>query len=224
MAETDRCSESFLRRLFHAEVRSGKTPDLAEKRSIITSIFIAMLLGIAYSEAIPPIRESIRSSGLTLSTVLLGLTFFFVSMRFFIGNQLHLLSKSVIETRGDVWLFDLLVITFETVMLCFLGGLAAIHINRRVSIDFVDILIALYIIDIAWVLSQKLLGVLIKCWERKFIPWAWALLNSVLVGAILLLQACGCDLYESRALAGLFALNVAGFVVDILLIDHYDLV
>jgi|SRR3989339_1022328 len=154
--------------LLHPELRKGQDTTIVERRNIIASIFIAMLIGLAYAEMFVPVRESIKSHGLTAGTLLLGFIFFFTSMRFFIGNQLYLLSENVVKMRGDMWLYDFIVITFQTLLLCFffLGGLSAVDINRHVTIDFVDLLIVLYVlyvVDIAWIFSQWLLGIIL--WE-----------------------------------------------------------
>lgn len=210
--------------LLHPELRKGQDTTLVERRNIIASVFIAMLISLAYAEMFVPVREAIRGHGLTASTPLLGFIFFFTSMRFFIGNQLHLLSENVVKMRGDMWLYDFIVITFQTLLLCFLGGLSAVDINRHVTIDFVDLLIVLYVVDIAWIFSQWLLGIILRGWRREIVPWAWAILNSVLVIAIVILRHYLGDIYSTLGLALLFGVNIAAFVLDIILIDYYDVI
>ncbi len=216
--------KSIFSRLIHPEIRSGKDSSLLEKRNIISSVFIAMLMGLAYAEMFPPVRESIRTQGLTLTTIILFFVFFLTSMRFFIGNQLHLLSESCVRMRGDMWLYDFLVITFETLILCLLGGLSAVGINYRGQIDFVDLLIFLYAVDIAWIVSQKILGSLFRGWNREFVPWAWAILNGLLVISIVILRRLVDDIYSNEGLIGLGVLSSIAFILDIILIDHYDII
>ena len=101
-------TKSIFSRFIHPEIRHGKDPSLSDKRNVISSIFIAMLITLAYAETFPPVRESVRTHGLTLGTIILFFVFFLTSMRFFIGNQLHLLSESCVRMRGDMWLYDFL--------------------------------------------------------------------------------------------------------------------
>lgn len=216
--------KSILSRFIHPEIRHGKDLSLREKRNIISSIFIAMLIGLAYAETFPPVRESVRTYGLTLGTIILFFVFFLTSMRFFIGNQLHLLSETCVQMRGDMWLYDFLVITFQTLILCFLGSLSSVNINYQVQIDFVDLLIFLYAVDIAWIISQKVLGILFHSWKREFIPWAWAILNVLLVISIVVLRLTVSDIYSNTGLIWLGILNVIAFISDIMLIDHYDII
>lgn len=224
MTEEQDTTAKTVQGILHPEIRSGKDSSLIERRNIIASVFIAMLIGIAYSEMFAPVRDSVRSGGITAGTLFLAFTFFFTSMRFFIGNQLHLLSENVVKMRGDMWLYDFLMITFQTLLLCFLGGLSAVPVNRAVSVDFIDLLVALYCVDVAWILSQWFLGVVVRPWKRPFIPWAWAVMNSVLICVILGLPICFTDTFSTWALASLFVANVVAFILDIILIDHYDVI
>jgi hypothetical protein len=216
--------KSILSRFIHPEIRSGKDVGLLEKRNIISSVFIAMLIGLAYAEMFPPIRESVRAHGLTLGTIILFFIFFMTSMRFFVGNQLHLLSESCLRMRGDMWLYDFLIITYQTLILCFLGGLSSVAINYRVQIDFVDLLIFLYAVDIVWIVSQKLFGLFFKGWNREFIPWAWAILNGLLVVGIVVLRLLIDDIFSNQGLIWLGVLSGVAFILDIILIDHYDII
>ena len=42
-----------------------------EKRNLLSSFFITLLIGLAYQEMIPVVRESVRTNGLVLETFLL---------------------------------------------------------------------------------------------------------------------------------------------------------
>jgi len=216
--------KNILSRFIHPEIRKGKDLNLLERRNIISSIFIAMLITLAYAETFPPVRESIRTSGLTLGTSILFCVFFLTSMRFFIGNQLHLLSESCVRMRGDMWLYDFLVITCESLILCFLGGLSSVDINYHVQIDFIDLLIFLYAIDIAWIISQKVLGIFFQDWKREFIPWAWATLNILLIVAIIVLCLIVDNIYSDKGLIWLGIFSIVAFILDIILIDYYDII
>ncbi len=193
-----------------------------EKRHLLSSFFITMLIALAYQEMITPVRESVRSSGITAGTSLLMVIFFLTTMRFFVGNQLHLLSESLMRMPGLVWLYDLMVIITQSVVLIFLGGVSSVEVNLKIKVGFVQLLVALYVIDVAWVVTQWAFGKILPRWKRTFIPWAWAVLNSFLVVCIVLLNTFVNNLYTTVGLIWLFILNLIVFIADIVLIDYYN--
>lgn len=193
-----------------------------EKRNLLSSFFVTLLIGLAYQEMIEPVRASVRSYGIKLDTFLLMAIFFMTSMRFFVGNQLHLFSELLASMPGLVWFYDLMVIIVQSVVLIFLGGVSAAEINHKVQIGFVKLLIALYSIDVAWIISQWALGKIFPTWRRSFIPWDWAILNFALIVFILLLDLFVQDLYSVFGITVLFMLNLIAFIIDIILVDYYD--
>lgn len=193
-----------------------------EKRNLLSSFFVTLLIALAYQEMIVPVGESVRTSGMTLETFLLMTIFFVTTMRFFVGNQLHLLSESLVKMPGLVWFYDLMVIIIQSVVLTFLGGVSSVEVNRQTSMDFIQLLIILYVIDVAWIISQWILGKILPKWRRAFIPWAWAILNSILVICIVALGFFVDDKYSTFSIIILFVLNFIGFIVDVVLVDYYD--
>lgn len=193
-----------------------------ERRNFLSSIFVVLLIGLAYQELVTPIRESVRSSGITLGTAILFFVFFLTSMRFFMGNQLHLMSEDLLEMKGEVWLYDLMAIIFQTTIMVFLGGVSSVEASRSAKIGFVELLIFLYAIDVLWILSQWGFGKVLKNWRRSFIPWAWGILNTLLIiGTVLLILVVG-DLYSKTGLICLAILNGTAFVIDVMLVDYYE--
>lgn len=206
----------------------GTTPDAtsdkncqSQNRSILSSFFVTLLIGLAFQEMVSPVRESIRASGLTFGTLALMAVFFVTSLRFFIGNMLHLLSDSLTRMPGLLWFYDLMIIIAQSIILIFIGGFSSSEANINTPIDFVTLLIALYAVDVVWVCSQWGFGKIFPSWKREFIPWAWAVLNLILIVTILLTKtACG-DLYSGMGLAVLLALSTLAGVVDMILVDYY---
>jgi len=192
-----------------------------EKRNLLSSFFVTLLIALAYQEMIVPVGESVRTSGMTLGTFLLMTIFFVTTMRFFVGNQLHLLSESLVKMPGLVWFYDLMVIIIQSVVLTFLGGVSSVEVNRQTSVDFIQLLIILYVIDVAWIISQWILGKILPKWRRAFIPWAWAILNSILVICMVALGFFVDDKYSTFGIIILFVLNFIGFIVDVVLVDYY---
>jgi hypothetical protein len=173
---------------------------------------------------IAPVRDSMRAEGVTLGTSILFVVFFLTSLRFFIGAQFHLIDESLLKMRGDVWFYDFFVIVLEMVALIFLGGVISVESNRNSQVGFIEFLILLLAIDVFWVVSQWVMGRLTAAWRRSKVPWAWAILNLatiVLLGAILVLAP---EPYATVPLMWMGAFAVVAFIVDVLLIDYYDVI
>jgi hypothetical protein len=196
-----------------------------EKRNLLSSFFVTLLIALAYQEMILTVKDVSRTDGLNFEIIFLPATFFFISVRFFVGNQLYLLSDSLLELPGLAWLYDLMVIITQCVVLVLLGGLTSVASNRTASITFLDFAILLYVIDVLWVFSQWAIGRVFRRWRRPFIPWAWAILNSLLIGSFYVLDLVFADnVYDHVGLTCLLGLNVLGFIVDVVLVDYYDVV
>lgn len=205
---------------FHA----GRSKGQIEKRNLISSVFIAMLIGVAYQEMIASVRDSIRGSGLTLSEAALFTVFLLTSLRFFIGNQLHLLNRALVEMKGYVWFFDFIIITVQSILLCFLGGASNIDICRTARIGFLEILLSLYILDVLWILTQWALGLAMRTWKRRFVPFAWGILNSLLIVSLIVARIVVGDIYSELGLIIIGLLNVVAFFADVILVDAFKVI
>jgi hypothetical protein len=200
---------------------ASSTNTTSDKRNLLSSVFIGLLLALAYQEMVPPARDSFRSQGLTVPLLVLLSVFFLTTMRFFIGAILHLVSDSLVKLAGGHWFFDFMTITLEMTVIVFLGGLTSVEANRAAKLDFFVLLTALYAIDVIWIVAQWLLGKIRRRWSRPFIPAGWAYLNTGLIAAMALTRLAYPDQFALPAIAILGVLNVAAFVIDVILIDHY---
>lgn len=192
-----------------------------EKRNLISSFFITVLIGIAFQEMVSVVKTPIINDGITINNSFLALTFFLVSIRFFIGNQLHLFSDSFSNSPGLIWYFDLIVIIVQSIILIFLGGLCIPSKNLNVSIGFKEFLVILFSIDVFWLFAQLIMGKIVKSWKRISIPWEWAKLNGFLLVCLLLSDFFFDDLYSNMGLILIMFLNLIAFIIDVILIDHY---
>jgi len=195
----------------------------SERRNIISSVFVSVLIGLAFQEMVLPVRESVRTAGITLGTTVFFIIFFLTSMRFFIGNQLHLISDGLLKMKGIVWFYDLIWIIIQTTFLIFLGGVASVEASRPARISFIGLLIALYTADVVWIISQWMLGKFFQSWRRGFIPWMWVILNSSLIISMTVVRCFTGDLYSKTMLISLLIMNVAAFMIDVVISDYFDL-
>lgn len=190
----------------------------------MSSAFISLLAALAFGEAVAPVRDSLRQDGLTLATSMLFLAFFVTIMRFFIGALLHLVSPQLVVMPGRVWFLDFLVLTVETLVLIFLGGLTSTEASSRSAVGFVPLLLLLYAIDVGWVLAQWALARIFPSFRQKAIPWSWAILNTCAAGALLVPMLWNSSLVASGYLIWLGVTSVVAFVVDVVLVDYADIV
>jgi hypothetical protein len=194
-------------------------------RNLVSSVFVTLLISLAFEQMIYRVQDVLRTDAFNYQLIFLPATFFFVAVRFFVGDQLHLLGKGLQKLPGLTWLYDLMVIIFECIFLVLLGGLTSVASNRQTPIRFLDILTLLYIIDVLWVVSQWAVGKVVPSWRRQFIPWAWAILNGVLTLFMLALDMIfGNTIYNTIGMSFILGINVLGFIVDMILVDYYQIV
>jgi len=201
------------------QLTSPRSP--AEKRNLLSSVFMGLLLALAYQEMVTPARESFRAEGLTPGLLVLLAVFFLTTMRFFIGAILHLVSDSLLSLGGGHWFADFMVISLEMTLVIFMGGLTSVAANRAAKLDFFVLLTCLYSVDVLWIAGQWLLGKLRPSLKRAFIPRGWAYLNTALIVVMLLVRLEVSDVFTGWGILILGVANVVGFIIDVILIDHY---
>ena len=194
-----------------------------ERRSSISSVFVAVLIGVAYEKMADPVQEVIHNSSFTLGNISLIVIFFFTSIRFFIGNLLHLTSERLMALEGVRWLYDLTIILVQSVLLIFLGGNASVEESQESPLGFFGLLALLYIVDVYWIVSRWVFGRIRGGWRREFTPWAWAILNMLLICSIAATYLVSGDLHSDVALLWLGIASTIAFIIDIVLIDYYKL-
>ena len=128
-----------------------------ERRAIISPLFLTVLMGIAYDRMLEVAHKSLLS-GLIVNDLLLIATFLLVSIRFFIGNQLYLVSEDFKKLKELAWLYDYFVITGQTICIIFLGSFCSVQANGYSSIGFLQFLLILYVIDVVWIISLVILS------------------------------------------------------------------
>lgn len=194
---------------------------MIEQRKLLSSFFFTVLLGHAYAVLVPQIQALLRIGDLTFPNFALLGAFFCVSIRFFIGNQLHLLDKSVNTLPGAMWLYDVMIITLQAVALIAMAGTCSVDISKQSDFGFLEVTIALYVIDIVWIGSLYVLGKMRQGWKRASIPWGWAKLNLALTILAILLSTCASDPYSDWWAGWILGVSIIAFLVDIVLIDFH---
>ena len=191
-----------------------------EKRTLVSSVFITILLGVAYQEMVGPAKESLQLSGLSLGLIAYFSIFILTTLRFFIGSQVHI-SDHLLEMGGKFWFFDLTFVALEMAVMIFMGSVSSPDASRLARIPFTHYLIALYAIDVAWIVLQWILAKVWKSWARAFFPWAWGLLNSILILSVILIPPIFGGVDTPSGVIAFLVINLVAFVIDVLLVDHY---
>jgi hypothetical protein len=195
----------------------------AKRRSEVSTLFVGFLIALAIAEAVAPMREALTTNKLTWQSLILFAVFMLTTIRFFFGFQLHLMDDKLVESNGLVWLFDFIVIVVETIILTFMGELSTVEKNAGATWDFMRLLELLLFADIMWALLQELLSFYFASWKRRVL-WGWGLSGLVLLALFAVVRCLAGDFYTDYALWSLLVINLAAFITDVILIDHYDLV
>lgn len=198
--------------------------EIQRRRTLISSFFITLLIGIAFKFSVGPIWGIFERTRISLSIEwLLPYIFILTAIRFFIGNQLHLLKlEESPNLLGWIWLFDFSFIFLESFILIFVGKSCSLSITllgRKVFFFFIGVLLFL---DVFWILLQGIFGLLNKKWVREIWPWAWGVLNFI-SGIVLIILAQGDILYKDSGIILMGILLTIAAIIDVFLIDYYGL-
>ena len=202
---------------------SGESDSRVHKRNLVSSIFVGLLLALAYDELLSPVKSYIRTHGLDISVVAMFLIFFLMSSRFFVGTSLHLVSDELTTKPGKVWFLDFSVNVIEMLAFILLAGLSSPTDPALGPIGFFDVLVFILLLDLAWIFVQAILSARVPGWKRESIPWGWGAINLGLLIAIGVVWIVTRDLLLPLSLAVLATLSIPAFIADIMLLDQYDL-
>lgn len=199
--------------------------DIKRRRTVISSFFITVLFGIAFKESAAPIWEILKATGIYNPSVdwILPYIFIITAIRFFIGNQLHLLEIEKEPALSPfIWLLDFGFIVLESFIFIFIAKTCSLKISVNIKAGFFDFIKILLIIDISWLILQILLGIIHKKWKRKVCPLGWAILNIFTIGIILTFSYKDI-LYNWIGLIILASIFTMAAIIDVIIMDHYGL-
>lgn len=192
---------------------------IEENRNQFAGFLLTVLIGFAFERIAQGIGAALSTPDQVVRVMMLATTFFFVAMRFYIGNLAYIAKQSS-KLAGEVWLYDVMVITLESIAIVLLAGLVLPEEERISHLGFFEMLVILYALDVSWIASQWALGKLFKSsWRRDRDVDGWLLLNLLLLASMALVQASFDDVYSPVAMSLLLAINAVGFIVDLFLID-----
>jgi hypothetical protein len=121
----------------------------AERRNAAV-IFIGFLIGLAYQEAVSPVRDALDDGQFTLVTAGLVTTFFFLGLSTFFGGFFHLL---VAPWKGLSWVCNFFVIVLEAVILVFMAGVCTESASTGTPWDMFRWALVYSVLIAAWALA-----------------------------------------------------------------------
>lgn len=205
----------------------------ALRRHVVVALFPPILIAVAFTEAVPSVREEALSGEFRFVLWGLLVVFMTTAVRFLIGNQFHLAHTDLLNHKvSSLWLVDFVVVVIESIILIALAGQVAdaalsgptvgVHMAQN---TFVPILVVLYGVDVAWILLQGLIGTIWSSCKRKDWAWRWAALNGALLCAIffLIYRPISNNQYTTSGVRALVILHVVAFVIDLVMIDRAGL-
>ncbi|MBZ5511782.1 MAG: hypothetical protein LAN70_11530 [Acidobacteriia bacterium] len=219
----------------------GASPPSFERISHLGELLIVIFYAEAYQQAATIFIEAYHGSGLSLGPVLVFAIFFMVTVRFFVGNHLHLTDKHWNEdlpnpqnqkpenqnhekekkprwaerSSRNLYYCDAFFIALESLAMILLGGLGSVKASVNL---LVGLLILISALDVVWICIQLLLNLNRRWRENRPAThlYNWLLLN---VGVII---ALGFPLFcswneplSTRTLWEVTVINGVAFVIDI---------
>jgi hypothetical protein len=159
---------------------------IRNRRTLISSFFITVLTGLAIEGSIEPLWIVLKE-GLKSMDLLLGYIFFITTIRFFVGNQLHLYDFEKESDLNDfMWILDFLFILSEHILLIFVAKSCSIDISIESHANFFNFILLILLVDIFWISIQFITNVLWVSWKRK-IPWPWFIINYLTILSFLVI-------------------------------------
>lgn len=205
--------------------------DASRNRRLVSQLLVAALFAVAYSEMVGPVTEAFNKDGINIQTLAWPVIYMATVLRFFIGNILHL--ESPYLTGPDAaykWFWDVFFIIAEAVILIFAGAVTTIDASAEAHVSFTDYLLVLYVVDVIWLGSMRLLSKTGERWPRALgsmvrgkdkAPFEWAWVNIILIVPTGLLYVTGHqDRIPDWMLYGLVGANVIAFAWDVMAIAY----
>jgi hypothetical protein len=193
----------------------------SENRRTVASSIMNVLYGLALTNMMITLADALNKDKLFFVDIALASIFFLVSLRFIIGNQIHIASDAMVtKNEAFAWMFDFTVITVQFALFIFLASLATVQSTQEKEYGFVELLIMIYCIDVVWIVLQC---VPVAGNRRKKIPWQWACLNAVVILAMICVNAIWNQIYSATPMVWLLGINLLAFFVDVVLCDYVGL-
>lgn len=126
---------------------------LRRRRTLVSQVLVTGLISVAYSTPLSAV-EAATKHGVSIRSVALFIVYSLTVLRFFVGNVLHLESEELTRAGSErKWFWDLTFIVAECVVLIFLGDVTSLQRSSEYSLNFFYLLLGLYSLDVAWLLS-----------------------------------------------------------------------
>jgi hypothetical protein len=205
----------------------AKPPAFEKTSKLFGELLIVILYAEAYREAVTHFIEAYTVSGAILRPGLVFATFFFVSVRFFVGNHL-LLSDARWDPEGgntsrwekdrctrNLYYLAVFSVVLESLAVILLGALGTVDAPTR---SLLWLLIVPSGIDVLWIASQLLLDLRYYRCRPQAPLHRWLFLNlAAIIVFWFLLHCYGSGALSTGILTVITAVNFIAFCVDLFL-------
>ena len=182
-----------------------------KKRDILAEVLIGSLTAVAFEEMIRGLHESATRRGFTPASLGLALIFALTTIRFLVGNLLHLVKEDTEATNRDAaeWFYDLMMIVLLATVLALLGGLCAEE-SAALKFSFFDALCLVFVIDAIWIISLWVGG-------RNVVPWEWFGLDIAMLALTLAVYVFfgRATAYSNAGIMFFLVANALAFGIDV---------
>jgi hypothetical protein len=210
--------------------------------------FFSVLFGCAFQEAVGAIRNSFQDPTRSAPpwgsedyrswdtvTVFYGVIFFFLALRFLVGNIIHMLHLPT-DRRTGLWLYDFFTISSLSLCFIFMGFVTSHSESGKGLVTFVGWFYVLLVLDVCWMGLRHLSGVIRNVPEMKLsrYQWCWFLLNLATLALVWVVCSvwfgtwpwdAGPDRAHHRDLgfvAFLLGVNLIAFFIDVVITIRAD--
>jgi hypothetical protein len=120
---------------------------IKQQRNGAATAFVGFLIGLAYQEAVGPVRDSVRDDGVTFGTIVLFLAFLLTGLATFLAGYYNLVFSPF---ERLAWFANFAMLLVLSVLLVFIGGVASPDASRAARYGFIDLLLAFFVVSIVW--------------------------------------------------------------------------
>jgi hypothetical protein len=176
--------------------------EASRHRKLVSQVLVAGLIAVAYSEPVGPVSNAFDRGGVSVRSLAWLSIYIVTVLRFFVGNIVHLEDSDLTKSEASFrWFWDLSFIILECIVLIFAGAVTSLAASEKALVSFTDYLVVLYVIDVIWILSSRLMhrigssrrlpgfGMMVR--GSDLVPLEWALVNGVLAAATWALAVVG---------------------------------
>jgi hypothetical protein len=187
---------------------------ILNQRNTAAIAFVGFLIGLAYQEAVAPVRASVRASGITFTTVAMFVIFFLLGLSLFLASYYSLLLSPFQSIR---WLLHFGMFVVQSVVLIFMAGVATLEASRGARFGFVDVLFLYTAIGSIWAIGTLAWTYLARKPEERRAVAPFVAASLLPFGVVASVQLVAPDRYARMPIA-LLMIGIVVYFASVIII------